>query len=393
MTNFTINSRNNNFYNYYLKITVQLMLGLVFFLTLLSCHDDIKNILKPVCKWIPIIVSASANMDIQEKCRLPDEGEQVIWVLAWEWLVDKLPDPPPPDGVGTLTTGEEKIIAVLVAPTDITVESFKVELNSNLVDVDSAVSSEHKEIITEELASRQLFNLQSNSLLFYQTTSSILANKGDVARLVMSLNGGERVENGILTIGFITENELNSGSATHLITMEDDVSDNPVGCPPFSVELSSFETTIYNNSIITQWQTGTEIDNAGFRLWRAIENGNGNYINITTLREFGRTEQIEANSDENCLTKIQGQLKVDNSDQTLKFISAVGNSAESTCYSFTDTSNLNDGTYYYLLEDIGDNGNSTFQCDHIGAVIIGQGPVIDLQSAMNYCKEVTGGND
>ena len=116
-------------------------------------------------------------------------------------------------------------------------------------------------------------------------------------------------------------------------------------------------------------------------------------IDITLLGESGHPKKVNSEPDENCSTKIQGQLKADNSNQFPKLISAVGNSAESTCYSFTDTSNLSDGTYYYLLEDIDDSGDSTFHCNQIDAVTIGQGPVIDLESAINYCKEVTGSNN
>jgi hypothetical protein len=158
------------------------------------------------------------------------------------------------------------------------------------------------------------------------------------------------------------------------------------------INLIEFYASGSKNGINLTWLTSTEVDNAGFRFWRATKDQYNNYEPIL-LGEFGDSERISPKFDEGCLTKIQGYLKKDNSNQHSKLISTIGNSAESTCYSFTDTSNLSDGTYYYLLEDIGNNGDSTFHCDQIDAVTIGQGTAIDLPSAINYCKEVTGRND
>ena len=159
-----------------------------------------------------------------------------------------------------------------------------------------------------------------------------------------------------------------------------------------SVELTEFKSNSNKENIHLTWLTGTEINNVGFRLWRATKDQYGSYEPII-LKEFAHPEQVNPEPNEDCSTKIQGQLKTDNSNQLPQLISAIGNSAESTCYSFTDTSDLSDGTYYYLLEDIDDNGKSTFHCDHIDAVTVGQGPAIDLPLAMNYCKEVTGSED
>lgn len=153
-----------------------------------------------------------------------------------------------------------------------------------------------------------------------------------------------------------------------------------------------FKTISQDGNRKVIWKTGSEQNNGGFHIWRGIKNNASNY-EVTPLKELGYSEQVNPELNENCSTQIQGQLEVDNSNQPPKLISAVGNSAESTCYSFTDTSNLSDGTYYYLLEDIDDNGKSTFHCDHIDAVTVGQGTVIDLPSAINYCEEVTGSED
>jgi len=160
-----------------------------------------------------------------------------------------------------------------------------------------------------------------------------------------------------------------------------------------SIRLISFTTIIKENRIHLEWITGTEEDNADSRIWRAIKDDNGDYIDITLLGEFGHSDQVNPEPNENCSTKIQGQLKVGNSNQSPKLVSAIGNSAESICYSFADTSNLGNGTYYYLLEDINNNSESTFHCDQIDAITVGQGPAIDLESAINYCKEITGSNN
>ncbi|NJO18446.1 MAG: hypothetical protein HC877_22740 [Thioploca sp.] len=161
---------------------------------------------------------------------------------------------------------------------------------------------------------------------------------------------------------------------------------------PLVITLNHFNAIPIYGKIIMEWKTNSEFNNIGSRIWRGIEDSVGNY-KVTLLRESNHSKQINPESNKGCSTKIQGQLEADNSSQPSKLISAIGNSAESTCYSFTDTSDLSDGTYYYLLEDIGDNGDSTFHCDQIDAVAIGQGPAIDLESAINYCKEVTGSNN
>lgn len=182
------------------------------------------------------------------------------------------------------------------------------------------------------------------------------------------------------------------GMGFHYEDSSDLVDKEVASPPPCSVSLSKFNVTNEGGKVFVNWVTGSEIDNVGFRLWCATKNQYNSY-EPTLLKEFGHSEQVDPDYNENCLTKIQGQLKVNSSSQSSKLVSAVGNSAESTCYSFTDTSDFSDGTYYYLLEDIDDNGDSTFHCDQIDAVTIGQGPTIDLESAINYCKEVTGSNN
>lgn len=75
---------------------------------------------------------------------------------------------------------------------------------------------------------------------------------------------------------------------------------------------------------------------------------------------------------------------------TSSLISAVGSSRKGACYSFTDTSKIKDGTYYYVLEDVDTSGNRTFHCDAIAAATRGKGLAINLEAAKDYCRQVTG---
>lgn len=46
-----------------------------------------------------------------------------------------------------------------------------------------------------------------------------------------------------------------------------------------------------------------------------------------------------------------------------------------------------------MLEDIDNEGKSTFHCNNLAAATIGQGLATDLESATNYCKQVTGSDN
>jgi hypothetical protein len=94
------------------------------------------------------------------------------------------------------------------------------------------------------------------------------------------------------------------------------------GCPTL-ITLSAFNAIPKSNKVILQWSTESEIDNAGFNLYRS-ESENGNY------------------------TKINSSL-----------IPAKGSSTQGASYEFTDNNVQNRKTYYYKLEDIDLNGNST----------------------------------
>ncbi|NJO14494.1 MAG: hypothetical protein HC877_01725 [Thioploca sp.] len=133
-------------------------------------------------------------------------------------------------------------------------------------------------------------------------------------------------------------------------------------CESLLVDLLSFSAENYGNQVILKWKTTSEIDSTGFNIYRARGKSGKNSDYLTAVRITGR------------------------------IISPKGEGSSSD-YSYTDTNNLSNGTYYYLLEDISDDGNSTFHCNQIDVVTIGQGSTIDLESAIKYCKEVTGSNN
>jgi hypothetical protein len=92
---------------------------------------------------------------------------------------------------------------------------------------------------------------------------------------------------------------------------------------PTLIELTSFAAGPDNSAIILAWSSASEIDTAGFNLYRA-ESQNGSYM------------------------KINASL-----------IPAEGSAAEGAAYEFVDKEVKNRKTYYYKLEDIDLNGVST----------------------------------
>lgn len=89
------------------------------------------------------------------------------------------------------------------------------------------------------------------------------------------------------------------------------------------IELASFYATPKAGKVILNWSTESEIDNAGFNLYRA-DAENGDY------------------------TKINPSL-----------IPAKGSSTQGAFYEFIDSDVKNRKAYYYKLEDIDLNGTST----------------------------------
>ncbi len=113
------------------------------------------------------------------------------------------------------------------------------------------------------------------------------------------------------------------------------------------IELLSFEATSLEESILLTWETATEASNAGYRLLRA-GTANGDYQPITP-----------------------------------SLIPAVGDEFSGASYEFTDNDVEAGETYWYKLEDIDINGESTFH-----------GPVDVTVEAEPFfgCGVVEGGN-
>ena len=104
------------------------------------------------------------------------------------------------------------------------------------------------------------------------------------------------------------------------------ITPSPIPSPtesPTVITLLSFEAKAGDDgSVILTWETATEVDNAGFNLYRA-RHKHGAY------------------------TKINDTL-----------IPAKGNATTGASYNFTDTPPAK-GTYFYKLEDVDKNGGST----------------------------------
>jgi hypothetical protein len=90
------------------------------------------------------------------------------------------------------------------------------------------------------------------------------------------------------------------------------------------VELSYFRATSLDSAVLLEWATETELDNAGFNIWRSEEK-DGHYVSINPY-----------------------------------FIPAEGEAGFGAKYSFTDYDITNGVIYYYKLEDMDINGKSTF---------------------------------
>ncbi|MEW6061284.1 MAG: GLUG motif-containing protein [Bacteroidota bacterium] len=110
---------------------------------------------------------------------------------------------------------------------------------------------------------------------------------------------------------------------------------NPDGALP--VTLSSFTVTVSMNMATLHWQTATEVNNYGFEIERAIDNG---------------------------------KLKIDNWEK-IGFVEGSGNSNSPKEYSYTDR-NLSSGTYSYRLKQIDRDGK--FEYSQEVEVVIAQTP-------------------
>jgi hypothetical protein len=98
----------------------------------------------------------------------------------------------------------------------------------------------------------------------------------------------------------------------------------PIDQVPTAIDLLSFTARPAADHIALSWQTGTEVDNAGFNLWRSEWTG-GTYAKINDA-----------------------------------LIPAEGDALSGASYSYTDSDVMQGATYYYKLEDVDTRGVSTF---------------------------------
>jgi len=124
------------------------------------------------------------------------------------------------------------------------------------------------------------------------------------------------------TYGSIDGSSWFSGSAAAVIYIDLHFQ-TYVTAPSTLIELTSFTATPLHKEVIINWSTESEIDNAGFNLYRSE----------TEVGEY---------------TKINTEL-----------IPAKGSSTQGANYEFIDKDMKNRKTYYYNLEDIDLNGIST----------------------------------
>jgi hypothetical protein len=98
----------------------------------------------------------------------------------------------------------------------------------------------------------------------------------------------------------------------------------PVESVPTAIELLSFTAQAATDYVTLAWETGSEVDNAGFNLWRA-EAADGTYTQLNVA-----------------------------------LIPAQGDPLSGASYGYTDNDGVQGGTFYYKLEDVDTHGVGTF---------------------------------
>lgn len=117
----------------------------------------------------------------------------------------------------------------------------------------------------------------------------------------------------------LTDGDLRIG--LHVINFASGGSESFVTGTPTAITLDSFGTKSSQGSVSVNWTTGTELDNAGFNLYRS------------TSLDGARTRL------------------------TSKMLAARGDALSGGSYSFSDASGY--GTFYYWLEDVSYSGKTT----------------------------------
>ena len=112
------------------------------------------------------------------------------------------------------------------------------------------------------------------------------------------------------------------------------------------VKLANFTATPTDKGISLNWNTKTEVDSQGFRMWRAIPDLN---------RYCGCSENIENYT----------QVQVLDKEGKPVLISARGNETAGFDYSYLDQEAKPGIAYCYALEDINSKGESKFYFEYV----------------------------
>ena len=170
---------------------------------------------------------------------------------------------------------------------------------------------------------------------------------------------------------------INSTGTGEIIYIEDvagSMGRLPESCEKSNlVELISLTADLKESQTILEWETGTEIETAGFRLWRGAINEKGELTDLTAFGEklteikIGDTSKVKAcDLDLKCLKDKLGNIDILEQGREIK---PKGSEREGARYSYIDTNANHEGwIYYYLLEDLDANGNKTFHWDHLTSI-------------------------
>jgi len=142
----------------------------------------------------------------------------------------------------------------------------------------------------------------------------------------------------------IIDDSKSEGPETFLLDLYESGSDTPLNTVTVTIQdddttlvtLDHFTATaLGSGGIKLKWKTDTELDSAGFRIWRAPDERwrDGDYSTVIKL-----TDQL---------------------------IPAEGESGGGATYDYIDEEVESGLTYYYALQEIDLNGKSTFYLDHV----------------------------
>ena len=123
-----------------------------------------------------------------------------------------------------------------------------------------------------------------------------------------------------------THIEVGAGAdicATNIIVNGTFLGDGTFCNSPLPVELSSFNASVNNNTVLLMWVTETETNNYGFEIERQI------------------------------LKQVQND---NNNWETIGFVEGYGNSNSPKSYSFTDGNPVGGNKFYYRLKQINNDG-------------------------------------